>query len=775
VVTLSVAGSLAGLKVIEFGHYVAGPLLGMMLADQGADVIKVEPPTGDPWRSQPSFAIWNRGKRSIVLDLKTPAGRESAQKLLKVADVVIENFGVGVAERLGIDYPTVKAMNPPVVYCSMPAGRPGERERDRPGWETLVSAETTLYQPEGAGIPQYSPLPIASMSAAAVAADAVAAALIARQRFGIGQYIQVPLSRAVLNVMARRAIEVNGSRDMDGSQHPRLPIGADYLCADGRWFHSHGSFAHFVGILLRVAGRPEWIEEATALVYRAPNREIVEVWRERFAAMFIERPSWEWERAINAAGGAGCVCRTVEEWIDNDHVRESGLIVEVDDHVYGRLKQPGLVANLHRTPGGIRGGAPRLGQHALDESATKPGWSPGPAFNGEVPLPLDGLRVLDLCIVLAGPTCGRMLADFGADVIKINDPNRTEEQYQALDVNRGKRSILLDLKTEGGREVFWKLLESTDVVIENFRPGKMDALGIGYEEIKRRKPEIVFASMNAWGFGGEWSDRAGWEPVAQAFSGLKVRAGGREKRPGNARYPINDYTCGLLGAYGTLLAILERFRTGKGQRVDTGLAVAAGYLQSNVMFDYPGYLRNEPEGARLGASALSRFYRTSDDRYLYLEAVDDVSSRRLTGIPEFAHLARDPHAANEEALAEIFASRPIQYWTEQLERAGVGVAHNTSYEEFKAGTDVWESRGLVTREHLGFGMVTHVGVLPLLSRTPPRLGRPAPAFGADGREILREAGFSDRDIERLRAERAVEITEDLVAVGHGTGELRKER
>src|SRR5262249_31345550 len=162
----------------------------------------------------------------------------------------------------------------------------------------------------------------------------------------------------------------------------------------------------------------------------------------------------------------------------------------------------------------------------------------------------------------------------------INDPNRTEEQYQALDANRGKRSILLDLKTQGGCEVFWKLFETADVVIENFRPGKMDELGIGYEQLRRRKPDVIVASLNAWGAGGEWSVRGGWEGVAQAFSGFQVRAGGRGKKPGSARYPINDYTCGLLGAQATLLAILHRFRTGTGQKVDTGLAYAAGHLNS---------------------------------------------------------------------------------------------------------------------------------------------------------------------------------------------------
>ena len=172
--------------------------------------------------------------------------------------------------------------------------------------------------------------------------------------------------------------------------------------------------------------------------------------------------------------------------------------------------------------------------------------------------------MLDLCIVLAGPTCGRTLAEYGADVIKIDDPARPYDPSGSLDVNRGKRSILLDLKQEAGRQVFFDLLETADVVVENYRKGSLAKLGLDYDSLKQRKPDLVYASLNAYGYDGPWSERPGWEQLAQATSGMQARRGGRDAAPMLMPYPVNDYGTGMMGAYAVALALHERNRTGPG-------------------------------------------------------------------------------------------------------------------------------------------------------------------------------------------------------------------
>lgn len=767
------SGALRGLKVLDFGHYIAGPLLGMLLSDQGAEVIKVERPDGDPARKELAFATWNRGKRSIVLDLKEDAAQETARKLAGQADVVIENFRPGVADRLGIGYKRLAAENAGLVYCSLPGFGENHPAREKQGWEPIIGASTGLYpKVDGSDEPLYSPLPIASTFAAIVGAVAVTMALYARDRTGKGQRIEVPLYDAMFTAMGRHLVKFHEMEDPDPRNQPRLPMQRQYQCADGRWVQNHGNYQRFVHQFLEAAGNPEWGAEAVADFGKPLDLETADMWVQRFTETFRQRTALEWQEAISAAGGACTVCKTVEEWLEHPHPLEAKMVAEVEDGNLGRMKQPGIQVRLRGTPGAVQGRAPLLGEHSGQilqelEQPSPAGHSSNIMSGKNVLHALDGVRVLDLCIVLAGPTCGRTLAEYGADVIKIDDPSRPYDPSGSLDVNRGKRSILLNLKQEEGREVFFKLLETADVVVENYRKGSLAKLGLDYESLKQRKPDLVYASLNAYGYDGPWSERPGWEQLAQATSGMQVRRGGRDDAPMLMPYPVNDYGTGMMGAYAVALALHERNRTGKGQSVDSGLALTAGLLQSPYFLDFDGHERHEPEGRGLrGISAFSKLYRAADG-WLYVHCGDGEAVNRLLSMSEFSHIANLPELKGENGLeipqdsdtaksiSAVFATKPVAYWLDKLTDAGIDAAVNAEIGDFRDSQQVREAGLIVTRDHPGQGRADHLGNTAHLSATPMRVGRPTPVLGSDADEILADAGLTQETIDSLKEQGVV--------------------
>jgi len=756
-------GALRGVQVLDFGQYIPGPMLGMLLSDQGADVIKVERPGGDPARSEPAFATWNRGKRSAVLDLKTPEGQATAQALAKKADIVIENYRPGVAERLGIGYETLTKENPRLLYCSIPGFGEDSPHRNERGWEGIVSASTGTYQPyDQSEEPLFLPLPTASTFAAIVASVSVTMALIARDRTGKGQRIEVPMHSAMFSAIGRHLVKLYDINPPDMFDLPRNVMAHQYQCADGRYIQSQGMYQVFVSQLMTAANRPEWIEDLEDLYGADVSPETIAMWKDRFEKMFMERSAFQWEEDIAAARGVGTVCKTIEEWLVHEHAIAGKMVVEVDDSEHGTMKQPGVQVRLRGTPGAIQGRAPTLGEHTaeilaevaqVDEGPGRPVTFPEAEEN--IMGALEGIRVLDLCIVLAGPTCGRTLGEFGAEVIKIDDPSRPYDIAGNTDVNRGKRSININLKTPEGLEVFYKLLETADVVVENNRASSLARLGISYEEMKKRKPDIIHASLNAFGYDGPWAERPGWEQLAQATSGIQVRRGGRDAAPKILPYPMNDYGTGLMGAYAVALAVHERNRTGEGQTVNSGLALTAGLLQSPFFLDYEGYQRDEPEGLDVrGFSAKSRLYEAADG-WMYLHCPSDEAWANLMELSEFTGLDEGSDDALTQSLVKILAGKPRAEWEKLINPTGVSVMANRMVADFRDDADIRKAGLIVGRDHPGVGQADHLGSVAKLSETPMRVGRPTPLLGAETDEILVEAGYTGEQIQAMKLSGAV--------------------
>jgi crotonobetainyl-CoA:carnitine CoA-transferase CaiB-like acyl-CoA transferase len=753
------AGALEGIRVIDFGQYIAGPLAAMLLADQGAEVIHVDPPGGNRWRHLANATL-NRGKTLVELDLKDAAGREQARRLIDTADVVIENFRPGVMRRLGLAWDVVRGTNERLIYCSIPAFAEDDPRAQMPGWEGIVAAATGLCptgasrrapgaeEPLNSDTPRFTALPLASEYGALAAAIGITMALIARERDGLGQRIEIPLFDAMFLCIGSNGLLVNGG---PSGSRPRDPwAGAFPANGDSRLLLALAK-PHFLRTFLDIAGKAEeWEDKGYFAPDVASDREMMARIREDMAAVFMSRTAEEWDRLANEAGLPLSIIRTSRDWMATKHAREAGIFLPVNDPEYGEMLQPGPSVKLNGTPGSVRPRPTALSSiESLlhrDAAVAQPSATP-------VSAPLAGFRVVDTTAVLAGPTAGRTLAEFGAEVIQVHNPWEEGSGYRwqvhryHTDVNRGKKSILVDLKNPGGLELLWRLVDRADVFLQNMRLSVAERLGIGYEQVRQHKPDIVYLSISAYGYGGEWEHRPGYEPVAQSLSGMLAR--------GPQVYPLNDYGTGLLGAFGVGLALFHRLRSGEGQSVETSLAQSATYLQIPYMQTYAGKTWDEPQGpdAR-GWSPLQRLYRASDGWFFLGAAASQ--KERLKEIPELADAADKEGDALVVALEGAFATKPVAEWVAMLTAAGIGayVVGTTAPELMK---DPWVvEHGLsVTQTSKDGSQITTIGPPWRMSRTPPSVRHLVSPPGGDAFEVVSEAGLADRFEELVRQKAVV--------------------
>jgi crotonobetainyl-CoA:carnitine CoA-transferase CaiB-like acyl-CoA transferase len=737
------SGVLEGIRVIDFGQYIAGPMAAMLLGDQGADVVRIDPPGGPRWNT-PANATWNRNKRSIVLDLKNGSDRETARQLVAAADVVIENFRPGVMDRLGLgaEAMTVANVNPRLIYCSLPGFGSDDPRAQVKAWEGVVGAATGAYRASRAtnGRPVFTVIPYGSAYAAFLCAVTVAMALNARARSGLGQRVEIPLFDATFTVIGARGLLVNGKPETE----PEFNWSRQLPCKDGRWLMYVANNKKFEAFIKSI-GMDKWRDA------KLPPTELAR----KFDEVMRTRTAQEWEDMIADIGSEGVICHSSAEWLRHPQALESKIIADFDDPELGAFRGPGINARLSGTPGSVRTSRPKTDAHRAEIltelAARKPTAPIAAAPGGEVlPSALAGVKVVDLCIVLAGPTCGRTLAEFGADVIKIDSPYRGTV-LRHNDINRAKRSVLLDLKTQGGLEIFWTLVEQADVVLQNFRGGVAERLGIDYERVRARRPDIVYGSMNTFGHLGPYARRPGHEQIGQAVSGMQVRYG--SIKPATAPFAANDYGTGLMACYAVALALLHRRRTGEGQFVDSALAYTATMLQSALLQDYKGKLWDEPHGQEaMGSGPLNRLYQAGDG-WLFLAA----RSGELAHCAELADLASRSGAELERALEERMGNRTVARWVDVLNKAGIG-AHRVVPSLVELMTDpLVRSRGLaITRDHEGFGPITTTAPGVKLSRTPMTVGRPAPRPGSDAASVLAELGLGG-ELDRLIRERVIAV------------------
>ena len=388
------------------------------------------------------------------------------------------------------------------------------------------------------------------------------------------------------------------------------------------------------------------------------------------------------------------------------------------------------------------------------------------------PLPLFGMVVLDLSQILAGPVCGMMLADRGADVIKVEKPDGGDDNRRAgppfiggqgagfMAANRNKRSLALNLRDESGRQVFERLLERADVVVENFRPGVMERLGIGYERLSKLKPSLIYCSISGHGGTGPYKDRGGFDLIAQGMSGLMSITGVPDGVPVKVGVPITDISAGILAANGVLCAYIHAQKTGQGQLVDTSL-LEAGIAYT--IWESSGYFADGEIPGPLGSAhrvlAPYQALRTSDG-YINIGAANQRTWEQLCraiGQEELIEDQRFKEPGDRKAregeladlLEETFRGESTAYWLEAFEKVGMVAGPINDISQVYEDPQVIAREMKVDLEDPDLGTLHNIGIPVKLSATPGRIRRRAPMLGEHSWEILTESGFAEKEIEEL--------------------------
>lgn len=772
-------GAFDGIRVIDFTQGRAGPYAGMLLAEQGADVIKVEPPAGDRARGTPAFHVLNRSKRGVVLDLTRSEGRARARELAGAADVVLVDLLPEQAERQGIGYARLSRDNQALVYCSLPSyGSKGPLATLEPD-DTLVAAVTGVLglQWSYCESPVFLVVPIVAYATGVLAALAVAATLFDRARNDHGDHIEVSGLGGAFALQTSSylvplgALEVIRLSARKGTPRGPWPTYRVYEASDGEWFFLGALTPVFWTKLAVALGIEEYLAdprfETAPLAYPVP--EDAQELSDRIAGIFATKPRQHWLDFLRQADVPAGPVQTRDEFFQDPQVIHNGMRVEIDDPEVGRTVQMGVPLLLRDTPGAIRGPAPLLGQDNdevwCEAKSPHPSSTAGGlrATNPSVGAPLDGITVLDLGTIYAGPFAAMLLSDLGANVIKVEpldgDPWRAFA-IGFLGVNRGKRGLALDLKRKEGRELFYDLARKADIVVDNFRAGVLQRLRLDYPALSGVNPRLICASVTPFGASGPMAGLPGFDPILQARSGLMRAQGGDGEEPVYHQIAVCDFITGLMTAYGVAAALYVRERTGRGQQVGTSLANNAMAAQAGEFIRYEGRPPDPPGGRDLpGVSALYRVYRCADGwLFLAVRTLEQAESLAqaaagalaLGGERDAASLLEAPLRGEvASALETFFAARTRSEALQALTECGIPCApcltiKDLFHDEHLAANDLWWQM-----EHPVHGPMRQTGRIVKWQRRSMRLERPAPLLGQHSREVLLESGVEPSRVTEL--------------------------
>ncbi len=780
--------ALDGVNVVEFDSHHGAAYAAMLLAEHGARVIKVEPPGGSRLRGAPHFHALNRSKRAVALKLGTGADQGALGRLLGWADLVISGFTPGQLRKFSLDYETIHWLNPQAISVEMPPLGSRGPWADLAAGDALVCALGGIYgsQWSVSGDPVAIKLPMASYSAGLLAALSSVAALLAREDHGGGQRVEVSLLAGALSLQTGSVIRhpAMSSVYQGSANDPLGPIPCYRLfrARDGGYLFVACGNATFWNKLALAVERPELVSdprfEGAPWGIAAEHRQTLkDLLQERFDGK--DRDDW---LSILRAHDVPCAAvGTRHEFIDHPQVRHLGMRRELSDPTLGPTVQSGIPLRLSATPAEITGPAcavpgsafaaeveALLARPSRARAAAMGRRKPGePALGAGNGGPLSGIVVLDFASYIAGSYGPMILAQLGAQVIKIE--SRQGDSFRAFGFgffgwNQGKQSLAIDPSRPEGREIIQGLARRADVMVENLRPGRMRRFGLDYETLARLNPGLVYMTINGFGSDGPKHDQPGFDPLLQASSGLMAAAGGHDNAPMYLTCAVCDYGAAMLSALGCTLALWARRRTGRGQLCSTSLLQSAMAMQTGEFIFYRGRPEMEdghPEAR--GRSALSRAYRCAADQWLFLDIAEPKHWERLSaalglegGLPYEGAAGEQAQGALAQRLERAFSPRQRDPLMQELLAAGVPVAPVNRIADLFLDPQLAACELLVELEHRESGKFGQTGVLTQFSATPGSIQRPAPALGEHGPQILEKfLGYGPDRIAQLRQDQVV--------------------
>jgi len=774
--------ALSGISVVDFSATFAGALATQLLADFGATVVLVEPPGGCVLRSQAAWPAWGRGKQSMVLDLASPGGRAAARQLAEAADVVIETWRPGVAERLGVGYDDLRAHNPGLVYGSVTAfGRDGPYAH-LPGYEAVVMAKAGALDAYGGMTardgPAFVTAPYCGFAASQLLLHGVLAALLERGASGAGQRVEVSLLHALgifdtwnwlLRLLAARypdafiaAPAISPEDEVPNSSLIfRLLVA---LSADGRWMQFSQITDKLWEAFLRVAGLddvldgPEWrgaIEE-----WDAAKRG--RFWDKLLAAART-RTYDEWYALFEAHPDVWAeLFRHGTELLHHPQLDHDGQSLVLDDPVVGTVVQPAPLVRMSATPARVARSAPALGG-----GAAAPVLSP-PAAGGTVRSgpPLAGVTILELATFFAAPYGATLLCDLGARVIKVEpvggDPFRhilPFPEVSGIKAISGKESIAVDITTPEGHAIVVELAKRSDAVLQSFRAGVAQRFGYDAASLLAVNPDLVYLNAPGYGTGGPCGGRPAFAPTIGAASGLAMRNLGpsvpqrADLSPAEIRRHAlrlgaaamgyaNADGCSAVGvATALLLGLVARQRGAPGQELTTSMLSTLAHTLSEDMVEYGGRPPAPTADEELyGFGPRYRLYETAAG-WVFLAA---PSEREWSAVVA---------AAGGQDVEARFRERSAREWEQALVPLGIAcvAVERGPVEGHLMGDDGIGARsGMVVRvEHPVIGEHNRMTNPVRFSRSSTR-AEPACLAGQHTDALLREIGYSAEQITRLR-------------------------
>ena len=782
------ASALDGITVLELSHSPAGAMAGMFLSDHGARVIRLLDSEA-PATRRGGYLVWDRGKACRRLDFsQVTSGQPQAtayEHLIRSADVVLEDFPPSSDQQALVRPDWLAGLNPRLVHCSITAyGKHGPL-KDEPAIDELVMARMGILET----MPGYRPGPVhvvhplPSVGAALFAVIGIAAALLAREKTGRGRTVETSLMAGSLLYQPKVVAQNLEPRPFQTHPAGSGPFYSVYACGDGNWVQLGCVHLGFIRAAARVMGIADVLDDPRYGGGQIPVSPEADLdLRARIAEALVTQPYAHWANCFEDADVPYALARTTEEGLNDRQVQANGMVETLTDPEVGSLAQMGVPVQLSRTPGRIQGPRtlPDASSSDLPEDAATPAAvSSDPLPETEFDLPLKDIRVLEITNLIAGPIAGRLLADLGADVIKVEphagDISRPLGRTYFFNVNVNKRSLCLNTREPDGKIVAQKVAATADVMLANLRPGATARMGLGPDTLRELNPRLIETHVTGFGATGPYAHRPGIDPLSQALMGLSRAQGGAENPPVfPAQLAPTDYTAGAMGAYGTVLALFVRQRTGRVQRVDTNLLNGGIMLTSEWFTRYEGKpARPLADKGQYGLTAFHRLYEVKDG-WLYV-AADAPAARQalcealgceasteqpsgLTGGGE-GHPSVAPPA---DALAQCFADLCLTEAVKRLKTANIPCSPvvGGGSEVFLDDPHATDNRMVLAYDHPVVGHMMVAGHYVQFGNTPVVPGKPTPLLGQHTRDMLREVGYTEDAIADLYG-KAVVKTEDV--------------